>query len=637
MSSSDPLPHLNQLPPAGLSSAEAKMLAWRNRRLQVIPTLLLLLVVVLALALANTPADSRGMLSDISLFLSMFFSFCCTLWAMSQTPTGRARLAWGLLALGQFLYVVGDAGDIILTAQGVSATVLTLPDLFQLPFVPLMVAGILLFPAAESTTSRQVRVIIDVGIIVGAVFGAAWVFLISPRGVGDSLEEFIFTLVPVADSILLLVLFALLVRGVEVAYRAVLISLLIGTVCFLYADTAYNYLSLPELHVGPNYTAGLPYVDVFWVAGAFAFSLAGLALLRQWDNVLPDWGRFGQFFAQSHQSLPRGLLSRFLVTALPVLLLFALLVLITIDRTLENADITLLFVTGIVMLLIIIRQLLTMSDLVDARIATARAEQLDSLKDQFITSVNHELRTPLMTMKGYLTLLTDTRVQAPAEKRLDMLTRANRSCESLVYLVQGILDTRRIDQEASNFTPEAISTQEAMQAALRLIDPHEADPTERQIAVDIPDDLVIWGESVRLQQIFTNLVSNAIKYSPAGTPIFIRAHRVVERTGRLLGGKHSVQPMVEIIVQDQGLGIPPEQKDLLFRRFVRLPRDIASTVRGTGLGLYLCRVFSEAMGGSIWVESTGEPGEGSTFHVRLPVPPRSTTTMPSLEAIGTLN
>jgi signal transduction histidine kinase len=277
-----------------------------------------------------------------------------------------------------------------------------------------------------------------------------------------------------------------------------------------------------------------------------------------------------------------------------------------------------------------------MNDLVDARLATARAEQLDALKDQFITSVNHELRTPLMTMKGYLSLLTDTRVQAPAEKRLDMLTRANRSCESLVYLVQGILDTRRIDQEASNFTPEAISVQQAMQAALRLIDPREADPAERQMVVDVPDDLMIWGESVRLQQILTNLVSNAIKYSSAGTPIFIRARAVIERTGRLIGARHGGQPMVEITVQDQGFGIPLEQQDLLFRRFVRLPRDIASTVRGTGLGLYLCRVFSEAMGGVIWVESTGEPGEGSTFHVRLPVPPRSTPATPSLEAVSTL-
>ncbi len=97
---------------------------------------------------------------------------------------------------------------------------------------------------------------------------------------------------------------------------------------------------------------------------------------------------------------------------------------------------------------------------------------------------------------------------------------------------------------------------------------------------------------------------------------------VSEKKPHMLAANRSAQrrQLVEITVKDQGLGIPPEQIPLLFRRFVRLPRDIASTVRGTGLGLHLCKVFTEAMGGQIWVESTSVPGEGSTFHLRLPAP-----------------
>ena len=79
--------------------------------------------------------------------------------------------------------------------------------------------------------------------------------------------------------------------------------------------------------------------------------------------------------------------------------------------------------------------------------------------------------------------------------------------------------------------------------------------------------------------------------------------------------------MVEIRVRDYGLGIPLEQNPLLFKRFVRLPRDLASNVVGNGLGLHLCRTLAEAMGGTIWVESTGVEGEGSTFIVRLPAQP----------------
>ncbi len=78
---------------------------------------------------------------------------------------------------------------------------------------------------------------------------------------------------------------------------------------------------------------------------------------------------------------------------------------------------------------------------------------------------------------------------------------------------------------------------------------------------------------------------------------------------------------VEIRVRDYGLGIPPDQIPLLFNRFVRLPRDLASSVVGSGLGLYLCRVMTESMGGTIRVESSGVEGEGSTFFVRLPLAP----------------
>jgi signal transduction histidine kinase len=75
--------------------------------------------------------------------------------------------------------------------------------------------------------------------------------------------------------------------------------------------------------------------------------------------------------------------------------------------------------------------------------------------------------------------------------------------------------------------------------------------------------------------------------------------------------------MVEIAVRDYGLGVPPDQIPLLFNRFVRLPRDLASKVRGNGLGLYLCRTMAQAMDGAIWLESSGIEGEGTTIYLRL--------------------
>jgi signal transduction histidine kinase len=126
---------------------------------------------------------------------------------------------------------------------------------------------------------------------------------------------------------------------------------------------------------------------------------------------------------------------------------------------------------------------------------------------------------------------------------------------------------------------------------------------------------------VRLQQVFTNLISNAVKYSPPAAPIEVRAHVLDEpaTSARRRWSRSSAEipTRVEITIRDYGYGIPPDQASLLFNRFVRLPRDLASNVTGTGLGLYLCRVLVESMGGRIWVESTGVVGEGSTFHVTL--------------------
>jgi signal transduction histidine kinase len=278
-------------------------------------------------------------------------------------------------------------------------------------------------------------------------------------------------------------------------------------------------------------------------------------------------------------------------------------------------------------------------EIIELQQREARALQLDSLKDQFITSVNHELRTPIMTMQGYIELLGELQNQVDAAERSVMLNRARAANEALVHLVQSILDTRRVDKDADAFVPEPIALRPALYAAATLTDPNQGDSPPRQLYVEVPEDLVIMGEKDRLQQVLTNLLSNAVKYSAAGTPVRVAAHvhSSMQSSGpRPKGAQKPEIAFVELTVQDYGLGIPPDQIPLLFRRFVRLPRDLASRTLGTGLGLYLCRVYVEAMGGTIWVESSGVSGEGSTFHVRLLQAPydvaQEVSLQPQLEA-----
>ena len=267
--------------------------------------------------------------------------------------------------------------------------------------------------------------------------------------------------------------------------------------------------------------------------------------------------------------------------------------------------------------------LATEQDLVEARQAYERMKQIDNLKEQFITSVNHELRNPIMAMLGYLDLLRIQRNRASLE-RLDLIvSEANQAGQDLRALLNSILETRRLDQGIENFTPQAVNVRDAIAVAVRLIDPREANMHDRELRIRVATHFQIWGDPVHLQQIFTNLISNAVKYSPADAPVEVTAAHVVELyevAGRWGRTETQGRKMVEILVRDYGLGIPPAQAPLLFQRFARLPRDLASKVVGNGLGLYLCRALAEVMGGKIWVESDGVPGKGSTFFVRLPVP-----------------
>jgi signal transduction histidine kinase len=274
----------------------------------------------------------------------------------------------------------------------------------------------------------------------------------------------------------------------------------------------------------------------------------------------------------------------------------------------------------------------TLRELGDVRIAYTRAQQLDQLKDQFIAHINHELRSPVMALQGHVELLLLAEDKLSAEERHTYLERAKHAGDDLVSLVTSILAVRRLEQQMDAFTPERVSVSQTLDSAIRLIDPREGQQMERDLHLRVPQDLQVWAEPVRLRQILTNLLSNAVKYSPSGTPVEVTAAIVLDKPDtpkRWQRQQPEPRQMVEITVRDHGLGIPPDQIPLLFKRFVRLPRDLASNVPGNGLGLYLSQTLATAMGGTLWVESSGIEGEGSAFHLVLPVPPSTVEATPT--------
>lgn len=238
--------------------------------------------------------------------------------------------------------------------------------------------------------------------------------------------------------------------------------------------------------------------------------------------------------------------------------------------------------------------------------AYKQEQHLNELKDQFLLSVNHELRTPLTSLHGYLQLLQQ-HPRLDADKQSVLVIDALESSEELVRMVNTILDASRYDNAPLEPHLEDLSLASTVQNAVELFEPGQW--KSHHLDLQIAETLKVKADYQLVHQILWNLFSNACKYSPEGTIITMGAQAQEEA---------SEQAAVCIWVQDKGLGIAPEEIPSLFRKFVRLKRDQTGSVRGTGLGLYISKQLVEAMGGRIWVESSGVEGEGSRFYFTLP-------------------
>ena len=236
-------------------------------------------------------------------------------------------------------------------------------------------------------------------------------------------------------------------------------------------------------------------------------------------------------------------------------------------------------------------------------------QQLDALKDQFMVTASHELRTPLTAVQGYIELLAQFDMILPTEQRHEFLQKARRSCDELVLMLGNVMDASRIEID-TGIQPallERVDLLEVVESVLTLIEPH-VQQEQRLVHVAIPPKMIVLVDPIRLRQVLMNIGVNALKYSLPHTPLYFSAHVCATAT-----------PAIVLSIADKGKGIMPQDQARLFQRFVRLESDVNSSVRGSGLGLYISRRLLESMGGKIWIESRGVAGEGSTFHIQLAV------------------
>jgi signal transduction histidine kinase len=235
---------------------------------------------------------------------------------------------------------------------------------------------------------------------------------------------------------------------------------------------------------------------------------------------------------------------------------------------------------------------------------TTERRALDRMKDEFISTVSHELRTPLTSLRGALGLIQSGTLNKRPEKIRQMLEIAIGNADRLVRLVNDILDLERISSGKAELHYTMCSMADLLHGAAEL---RKGDAASANLEFFIDAGLVrVWADPDRIMQTVTNLISNAIKFSPEGGTIVLTAKRI---------GMDEAQ----VEVRDSGRGIPEDKLEQIFDRFHQVDASDSRVRGGSGLGLAICRSIVQQHGGRIWATST--PGVGSSFFFTLPTRP----------------
>ncbi|RZI00464.1 HAMP domain-containing sensor histidine kinase, partial [Staphylococcus condimenti] len=232
--------------------------------------------------------------------------------------------------------------------------------------------------------------------------------------------------------------------------------------------------------------------------------------------------------------------------------------------------------------------------------------QLDQMKKDFIANVSHELRTPIALLQGYTESIVDGVVSEPDEIR-DSLSIVLDETQRLNRLVNELLNVARMDAEGLSVNKEVQPIDDLLE---RMQLKYRQQAEDLQIDIKLAPDTSgqLWYyDTDRMEQVLTNLVDNASRYTSPGDAITISASE---------SDKYDI-----LYVADTGSGIAPEHIDLVFDRFYKVDASRKRAKEGTGLGLFICRMIIEAQGGTIDLKS--RLGEGTTFIIKLPKPPKN--------------
>jgi len=242
----------------------------------------------------------------------------------------------------------------------------------------------------------------------------------------------------------------------------------------------------------------------------------------------------------------------------------------------------------------------------------SEVQQANNAKSEFVSLVSHELKTPMTAIKGYADLIAQGAVGPINEVQANFLSTIRANVNRMANLVSDLADISRIEAGKLHLEFEAVSVQDVLQEVIRTVST-QLEEKKQQIIIDLPSDLPsVWCDRNRLIQIYNNLISNAIKYSPPEAKIEVHCSEITNPKQ-----EQAQQRVILSSVHDQGVGISPEDQPKIFQKFFRAEDPKVRENPGTGLGLNITKYLVEIQGGQIWFES--QFGVGTIFYFTIPI------------------
>jgi len=251
--------------------------------------------------------------------------------------------------------------------------------------------------------------------------------------------------------------------------------------------------------------------------------------------------------------------------------------------------------------------------------ALARLKELDRLKSNFLGTVSHELRTPLTSIIGYSEMLAEGMAGPLGEEQAEFVRTIHGKGEQLLGLIMGLLDLSKLDSGTMSLRQRPMQIGPVLDEVVSTLTPAAAKKNVSLVLEKDETPCELAGDAERLRQVFVNLVDNAVKFTPKGGRVVIRARVTDEADADDDAGAVLFAPLrraVEVSVADDGIGIPPREREKVFDAFYQVDSSSTREHGGTGLGLSIVKRIVDAHGGTVRIDSN-EP-TGAVFVVMLP-------------------